>query len=346
MPLLNLCRTVNPFRLLLIGLLGVYLAACSSPDDPVELPPLEPLAQQALLSPQQFIQQFQQLSAASRTQLVQPLARYWVTQGKSFRVIESLQVLSSTEATDLVAAVRKLEQRDGRQKISDYQLTSDKVLRRVARLQGQTENHSWQGGALLMGVEQCHWFFVTAAHNVLGQDGQLRTELNRFRLSLRDAEFELTGWQAPVSSQDVLAAEQDWLILTAKGPFCDWDVHENTFAERDELVVPALGMAVEMVCWHQGKHDLKPSLYREPCRLYPPHQALNHYADKSAETLGIHSCVSEPGSSGCPLVRYVGGEAQLVGIQIEGDSLTGAGISRLYTQAFRRQVQRVLGGAD
>ena len=99
-----------------------------------------------------------------------------------------------------------------------------------------------------------------------------------------------------------------------------------------------------MVCWQQGKHDLTPHLYRESCRLYPPQQALSIYADKTDMSLGVHTCVSEPGSSGCPLIYQVDDKTYLAGIQIEGDSLTGAGIGRLYTNGFQSSVESVIIG--
>jgi len=71
---------------------------------------------------------------------------------------------------------------------------------------------------------------------------------------------------------------------------------------------------------------------------------LDHYAQKVGKPLLIHSCVSEFGSSGCPLFVEEDYSYRFLGTQIEGDSVTGAGIVRIFSDEYAQALEQVKAG--
>ena len=69
-------------------------------------------------------------------------------------------------------------------------VTKSSVLKRVAQMRAATDTHSWSRWRDASRYQRmCNWVFVTAAHNLLTNEGELRTELAHVELELDGQTF-------------------------------------------------------------------------------------------------------------------------------------------------------------
>lgn len=273
-------------------------------------------------------------------------SRRVVAQGKSFVFLERFAQNRAPAMSAMRDRVRQLEGRDRRTMVVGKEL-SHSALQRIARLNGKAAGVSWSGAAVLVTQSECRLGFITAGHNVVDRHGQLRTPLDNFRLSLADRPHKVLQ-VLPIQAS--AAPEQDWALLVAEKVRCGDHYPEAELAIAPNRRLPARGMAVGLYCFHQGERDVMPSLYQESCRIYPTDAGvLDYYANRPAGQLGVHTCLSEKGSSGCPILFQENRMTYLLGMQIERDADTGAGIARLISGEFAQALvglQRDFGGEE
>ncbi len=252
--------------------------------------------------------------------------------GKLFLLLERLDS-DDAALQELLRAMHRHENRDRRVKVPAYQLAADSAPQRIARLRGTNDSRNWQGGAMLLLESQCQLAFAAAGHTLADEFGRLRAPLDSFELVVAGRSYRVAEAE-PQNSP--LAPEHDWVVLIADKDECGQTVAPGVLAMPAAIDIPETGLDVELYCYHQGRSDVDAALYREQCRMYPSEAGvLDHYATKKAGLIGVHSCRSEKGSSGCPLLYNQAGALHFLGTQIERDSLTRAGIARLFSGEFR-----------
>lgn len=283
----------------------------------------------ALEQPQKFASL---LAVIGNDQFSRAFAGKAMEMGKSFLFLERLDPSANTEVADLLDHIRSLEHRDRRAKVSMRRLPLSSPLTRIFKFQGHDGQTQWQGAALLLAESECQLGLATAGHNLLAKKGSLRAPLE-------DLSVEIAGIDHPLvevlSMQSPVQPEQDWIIAIADKVHCGKRYDRSELVISDNLRIPASGMAVGLYCFHQGDQDVMATLYQEQCQIFPTKAGvLAHYQNRSGDKLGIHSCISEKGSSGCPILYQDKGLTYFLGTQIERDSITGAGIARLFSDDF------------
>jgi len=283
----------------------------------------------ALSNPQPFTVLIGHLDEQSfRQSFVQQV----VGQGKSFVFMERYSELKTVEIVALLNAITELEQQDHRTKVTAHQFSLTASLERVASFVGEYEGVRWEGAAFLLAQSKCQLGLATAGHNVIGADGAMRAPLADLSIRLRGEQLTLVE-VLPIHSP--MQPEQDWTLLIADKLYCGKDYTESSLQTVSTGELPETGLVVSLYCYHQGDQDVMPSLYQEQCRIYPTNAGvLDYYADRVTAQLGIHSCISEPGSSGCPILFQNNLNTYFLGTQIERDATTGAGIVRLLSDEF------------
>jgi len=264
----------------------------------------------------------------------QPFARHFaervVVQGKRFVFLERFAERGGQQLADLAEQIRLLEGQDKRVMVRGQQAVASSPG--IARLTGEADGVRWDGAAVLVAEDACRLGLVTAGHNVVNDEGELRAPLRDFRLHIGDRAHVLL---AVLPVQATRAPEHDWTLLVAEKVRCGERYPGLPLAVAANRSVPQEGMTVALYCYHRGKWDVRPVLYREECRIYPTDAGvLDYYAGRPAGQLGVHSCVSERGSSGCPILLKKDRQTYLLGTQIERDGDTGAGIARLVSGDF------------
>jgi hypothetical protein len=252
--------------------------------------------------------------------------------GKTFLLVERLDG-AGTAVQPVLQAMQRLDERDRRFKVPAYRLAPDSPLRRIARLSANHAGQGWEGGAMLLLESECQLGFAAAGHTFADESGALRAPLESFELAFAGQSYRVAE---VVALQPSVAPEHDWALLVVNKEYCGRTTAPGAVALPALVEIPAAGLEVELYCYQQGPADVAAYLYQQQCRIYPSDAGvLDHYADKPKGLLGVHSCRSEKGSSGCPILLNEAGDYQFVGTQIERDSLTGAGIARLFSAEFR-----------
>ena len=258
--------------------------------------------------------------------------------GKTFVLLERLDGDDSA-LQSVLQALQRREKRDRRVKVPAYRLAPNSPLQRIARLSGANDSKSWQGGAMLLLESQCQLAFAAAGHTFADESGALRAPLESFELGFSGHTYRVVE---VVALQSPLAPEHDWAVLIVNKDYCGRASSPGVAALPVLVDIPENGLDVELYCYQQGPADVAAYLYQEQCRIYPSNAGvLDHYADKPGGLLGVHSCRSEKGSSGCPILLNQAGDLVFVGTQIERDSLTQAGIARLFSAEFRLSLAEI-----
>lgn len=266
-------------------------------------------------------------------------ADHVVSSGKSFTMINLLAANATATASRMLALIRQKEHRDLRTKVSGVELKRASELQDVLVLEGESKDHFWRGGAMVVAQSSCHLAVATAGHNVLNNNAGLRTPLNQLRLLWHGKTLVITEAFPLVKPQ---RAVRDWVILLATKPRCDDEPDFPEIALKEQGQLPQGGLRVSLYCHHQAEHDPVSSLYREQCHIYPTDAGvLEHYKDQPPGKLGVHTCRSVTGSSGCPVMYEDSDKRYFLGMQIEGDRLTGAGIARLVGDDFSAAIRQV-----
>ena len=283
----------------------------------------------ALSHPQSFTVLLAHLDEQSfRQSFVQQV----VGQGKSFVFMERYSELKTVDIVALLNAITELEQQDHRTKVTAHQFSLTDSLERVASFVGEYGGVRWEGAAFLLAQSECQLGLATAGHNVIDADGTMRAPLAELSIRLRGEQLTLVE-VLPIQSPT--QPEQDWTLLIADKLYCGKDYTESSVQAVSTSALPEAGLAVSLYCYHQSDQDVMPSLYQEQCRIYPTNAGvLDYYAGRVTAQLGIHSCISEPGSSGCPILFQNELNTYFLGTQIERDATTGAGIARLLSDEF------------
>ena len=290
----------------------------------------------ALQHPAQFSQR---LSYFKEAAFYHSFAELVVEGGKSFALIEMLIGSPSLEAERLLKAIRARENLDARIKVSAQTKSSAIVLQSIIALEGETATTAWRGAALLVAQNRCQVALVTAGHNVLDGRGELRAPLSQLYLHLPGGKQTITEVFPQTSP---IPSAQDWAILVANKNRCADQFESLALEPWPFQQIPEQGLDVSLFCFHQSQSDVIPSLYAEQCRIYPSETGvLKYYANQPAGKLGIHTCQSVTGSSGCPVLYNDGEQNYFLGMQIEGDRLTGAGIARLVRDDFAKAIRQV-----
>lgn len=254
------------------------------------------------------------------------LAEQAIANGKGFLLIERFGEHQDYGIAKLVRAIRNLEQQDQRRKLTNTQVFAAPALESIAQLSGEHQGVKWQGAAFLVSESDCQLGFLTAGHNLIGAKGSPKA-LEHSQLRLKGQTYQ-PRLVAPYASPAL--AENDWVLLVADKVPCTPERFDGLSLIEEGHELNPHGEAAELYCFHQGPQDVMPALYAEACTLYPAEAGvLDLYREKPPGTLGIHGCQSDPGSSGCPLLINRPDSLSVIGIQIEGDRKTGAGIVRL-----------------
>ncbi len=272
-------------------------------------------------------------------ELLERFASLAVARGKSFIMMELLAQQSSNEATLLLAAIKKIEHFDARVKVPVRDRHNNPVLQRVVAFEGENDRHAWRGGALVVAENECRIALATAGHNILGEQGELRTSLNQLRLHLKNEKLPVSE-VFPLSSP--VQSAEDWIILMVDKPRCSKGINYPDMALATDQSIPKTGLEINLYCFYQSGAELIPSLHREQCQIYPTRSGvLSHFTEYADGKLGIHTCQSETGSSGCPVFYIEDGTAYFMAMQIERDRPTGAGIARMVRDDFAQAVSLV-----
>ena len=291
--------------------------------------PLELLVTWALDHPQKFAAL---MANAGNETLNTKLAAKAVEMGKSFLFLERLANPEGHVVADLLQRIELLEHRDRRSKVLSRRLELSSPLTRIVKFQGHDGQAQWQGAALLLVESECQLGLATAGHNLLTEKGALRAPLKNLNVEIGGVSHPLVEL---LSTQSPVEPEQDWVIAITNKTDCGKPYGSSELALADNTALPDSGMAVGLYCFHQGEQDVMASLYQEQCDIFPANAGvLDHYQNRSGNKLGIHSCVSEKGSSGCPILYQDQGATYFLATQIERDSITGAGIARLFSDDF------------
>jgi|GEM_PF-1741484 len=266
----------------------------------------------------------------------QSLAEYLVLQGKTFLLLEQIPEESDSL---FIGLLRELEETDSRRAVAMRSLSNNSAIKSIAQLYADGQGKSWRGGAYLVIESRCHLAFATAGHNIVDAQGKQRTDLENIQVELRNTRYEVIATSLRKSSQ---APENDWIFLLVQKPRCGQITNEMQAGTNDFVPIPAEGLDASLFCYHQSDFTVSEYLHREDCRIYPAEAGrLAYYQDSQPNTLGIHSCISEAGSSGCPLMVDNGEGWEFIATQIEGDSLSGAGIARLLSGQYRAELQLI-----
>lgn len=283
----------------------------------------------ALRYPSRFVELLKQLRGDTFNR---NFAQRIAEQGRSFVFIERFSGLKGVGVEKLLKHIAQVEQRDRRTKVPAHKLSLESPLRRIARLEGEFDGVKWQGAAVLLAQSRCQLGFATAGHNVLNGEGVLRAPPENIKLNIGGVKHALVE---ALPTHPPSQPEQDWTLLIADKPYCGKEYNQAELAFTDDRPLPQQGLQVGLYCYHQSSTDVMASLYQEQCRIYPSDAGvLDYYRAKPPGRLGIHTCFSEKGSSGCPILFRENQKAYFVGTQIEGDAETGAGIARLFSDEF------------
>lgn len=296
---------------------------------------MELLIDWALSHPQSFSNLLEHLNANKN--FLQNLSKQIAEQGKSFVFLERFSARDSQEMAALLDCIKGIEQQDHRTKVTAHQQTLSSSPQGIAGLTGEFDGVRWQGAAFVLAQSECQLGLATAGHNVVGMDGLMRAPLANLSIQLRGLHHALVE-VLPIHSPR--QPEQDWTLLIANKIGCGRDYAEPIQSVGYHNTLPEQGLAVGLYCYHQGLQDVMPSLYAEQCRIYPTNAGvLDYYADKPPGQLGIHTCFSERGSSGCPILFHDKLDTYFLGTQIERDATTGAGIVRLFSDEFAQALE-------
>lgn len=148
-------------------------------------------------------------------------------------------------------------------------------------------------------------------------------------------------------NKSTTAPENDWAILIAAKPKCGTPYRVLDPFQLTQADIPNSGLPVQMVCYHHDNAVLRNRLATEQCRLYPTGQKFDGlYRSKIGQPVGLHSCRVNLGTSGCPLVVDDGSGLKFIGTQIETHIRTGAGVARLFSEAYQQGLSRALSAMD
>lgn len=279
------------------------------------------------------------MAAIGNEKLNNMLSRRAVDMGKSFLLLERLDRSANDEVADLLVRIEELEYRDGRDKVSMRRLPLSSPLTRIVKFQGRDNQIQWKGAALLLAESECQLGLATAGHNLLTKSGSLRAPLDDLRIEIAHVDHPLVE---VLSMKSPVEPEQDWIIAIADKIHCGKNYDRSELAMADKHQLPTSGLQVGLYCFHQGDQDVMSTLYGEQCQIFPAEAGvLDHYQNRSENKLGIHNCVSEKGSSGCPIFYQDQGVTYFLATQIERDSITGAGIARLFSDDFYATYERL-----
>ncbi|QGG80334.1 hypothetical protein GH975_07025 [Litorivicinus lipolyticus] len=225
----------------------------------------------------------------------------------------------------------------GRQIVGLTERLQNAQMSSIGTLVGQTPKGSWVGGAAVIAQTDCHLAVSTAGHNIYDGQGHPTTSIEKMHIRLGALRLPVVRAVTDPATRSTTAPENDWAVVIAEKPRCG--IQFTTLDPRPikQSQLPASGLRVQMICFHHDSRRLKDSLATESCRMYPTGQHFNGlYRSKHKQPVGLHSCKADLGTSGCPLVVSNGSQLQFVGTQIEAHPSTGAGVARLFADAYER----------
>ena len=256
-----------------------------------------------------------------------------------------LPIVCSAIALSLPATLA--EAGSGRQIVGLTERLQNAQLSSIGTLVGRTEAGSWVGGAAVIAQSDCHLAVSTAGHNIYDGHGRRTTAIDNMRVRLGALDLPVVQAHTDLTTRSTSAPENDWAVVIAKKPTCGMPFTTLEPRPLKQSQIPAAGLNVQMICYHHDSKRLKNNLASEACRMYPTGKEFGGlYSNKFQKPVGLHSCKADLGTSGCPLVVEKDNALWFVGTQIEAHPVSGAGVARLFSDAYQRGFERAMEQMD